>query len=92
MGLALLALLVAMNSADAQRRRLPSRSEPIPDTETGKPAGTAEPSTPSLMIYGPPVPPLGAPPEHSKPPVAAPEAAPAPAPPTAPTTSQAIPR
>ena len=35
MGLALLALLSAMHSADAQRRSLPSRTEPIPDTETG---------------------------------------------------------
>jgi len=62
MGLALVALLGAMHSADAQRRRLPSRTEPIPDTESGRPAGTAEPANPSMMIYGPPVPPLGAPP------------------------------
>ena len=34
MGFALVALLAAMHSADAQRRRLPSRTEPIPDTET----------------------------------------------------------
>jgi len=62
LGLALLALLVVMNSAEAQRRRLPSRTEPIPDTETGARAGTAEPANPNMMIYGPPVPPLGAPP------------------------------
>ena len=39
LGLALLALLAAMHSAEAQRRRLPSRTEPIPDTETGAKAG-----------------------------------------------------
>lgn len=83
MGLALLALLAAMHSADAQRRRMPSRTEPIPDTETGRPAGTSEPANPSMMIYGPPVPPLGAPPS---PPIPEPAAKPAPeaAPPVAP--------
>ena len=68
MGLALVALFAATQSADAQRRRLPSRTEPIPDTETGAKAGSAgnaEPSTPRLIIYGPPTPPLGAPPVPS---------------------------
>ena len=90
LGLALLVLLVTMNSADAQRRRLPSRTEPIPDTESGARAGSAEPANPSMMIYGPPVAPLGAPPTPPIPesvlkpeapaaPVAAPAPAPAPA-------------
>ena len=80
MGLGLLALLTAMQSVDAQRRSLPSRTEPIPDTETGAKAGsagTAEPSNPNLRIYGPPVPPLGAPPSLPAP--AIPDAKPAPA-------------
>ncbi len=63
LGLALLALLTATDVADAQRRRLPSRTEPIPDTETAAERAKAKASgTPSLIIYGPPTPPLGAPP------------------------------
>src|SRR5512134_3361235 len=79
LGLALLALLAAMHSAEAQRRRLPSRTEPIPDTETGAKAGSAGNEEPRLIIYGPPTPPLGAPPSSvTQPP--APEAATKPAP------------
>ncbi len=64
-GLVLLAVLAAVTGADAQRRRMPVRTEPIPDTETGGKAGSAssnEPANPSMMIYGPPTPVLGAPP------------------------------
>jgi hypothetical protein len=85
--IAIIALaMLAMSAADAQqRKRLPSRTEPIPDTETGRPAASTEPPNPSMMIYGPPVTPLGAPPEATKPaPVAAPKPAPAPEPVAAP--------
>jgi len=97
-GLALLTLIVVVTDAGAQhRKRMPVRTEPIPDTETGAKAGSAgddEPANPSMMIYGPPTPVLGAPPEPPKPepvvrpvpaapaPVAVP--VPAPAPPPAP--------
>jgi hypothetical protein len=102
LGLSLLCLLAVMHSAEAQRRRLPSRTEPIPDTETGAKAGSAgneEPAQPRLMIYGPPVAPLGAPPVPEaatkpapavepvaapKPPAAEPVAVPKPAPAAAP--------
>jgi hypothetical protein len=96
--------MLAVNAADAQqRKRLPSRTEPIPDTETGRPAASAEPPpNPSMMIYGPPVTPLGAPvvppvpetakptapPEETKP---APVAAPKPAPPPEPVAAPAPP-
>ena len=93
-GLALVALLCAMNSADAQRRRLPSRTEPIPETETAAERAAKEKEereakeapNPSMMIYGPAVPPLGAPPAPPipesvlKPEPAKPVAVPAPAP------------
>lgn len=87
LGLTLLCLLAVMHSAEAQRRRLPSRTEPIPDTETGAKAGSTsgeEPAQPRLMIYGPPVAPLGAPPASPVPeaatkPAAEPVAVPAPA-------------
>jgi len=74
--------MFAMGAADAQqRKRLPSRTDPIPDTESGRPAASSEPPNPNMMIYGPPVAPLGAPPEAIKPaPVAAPKPAPAPEP------------
>ncbi len=89
LGLALLAMFSVMHSADAQKRRLPSRTDPIPDTETGGRTGSTEPPNPNMMIYGPPVAPLGAPPtppipesvlkpEQATP--AAPVAAPAPPP------------
>ncbi|MEO8145946.1 MAG: hypothetical protein ABI654_17185, partial [Betaproteobacteria bacterium] len=63
-GLVLLAALAAATDADAQRRRMPVRTEPIPDTETGGKAGSGnvEPQNPGMMIYGPPEPILGAPP------------------------------
>lgn len=88
-GLALLAALAVMTGADAQqRRRMPVRTEEIPDTESGRPAASAEKPTfkGRMIIYGPPELPLGAPPEHIKPapktePVAEepkPETAPAP--------------
>ena len=87
-GLALLAALAAVTPADAQHRRLPVRTEEIPDTESGRPAASAEKPTfkGRLMIYGPPELPLGAPPDSIKPapatePVAAePKPEPAPAP------------
>src|SRR5688572_33377272 len=79
-GVALVALLAAMHSADAQKRRLPGRTEDIPDTESGRPAASAEKPTfkGRLMIYGPSSLPVTPPPEHVKPaPDAAPVAAPA---------------
>ena len=82
-GLALLAALAAVTGADAQHRRMPVRTEEIPDTESGRPAASAERPTfkGRLMIYGPPELPLGAPPEHIKPaPKTEPVAEPAPAP------------
>jgi hypothetical protein len=90
--LALLAALVVVTGADAQqRKRLPVRTEEIPDTESGRPAASAERPTfkGRLLIYGPPELPLGAPPEHSKPapktePIAEPKPEPAPAPSAAP--------
>src|SRR5690349_5570624 len=65
---ALWALFVA-GAAQAQHRRMPVRTEEVPDTESGRPAASAGKPTVkgSLMIYGPPELPLGAPPEHSKP-------------------------
>ena len=89
--LALLTALAAMTGADAQTRRMPVRTEPIPDTESGRPAASAERPTfkGRLIIYGPPELPLGAPPEHVTPapktePVAEPKQEPAPAPSAAP--------
>src|SRR5260221_3010988 len=86
-GLALLAALVVAPDALAQHRRLPVRTEDIPDTESGRPAASAEKPTfkGRLMIYGPPELPLGAPPDSIKPapaiePVAEPKPEPAPAP------------
>ncbi|MGH8765733.1 MAG: hypothetical protein ACRET8_08445, partial [Burkholderiales bacterium] len=70
-----LAALLAMHAADAQQhKRMPSRTEPIPDTESGRPAASSEPPNPNMMIYGPPDTPLGAPPS---PPAPQPAAAPA---------------
>lgn len=86
-GLVLLAALAVMSDADAQRRRMPVRTEPIPDTESGRPAGSAAPANPSMMIYGPPTPVLGAPPAPPAPEPSAtpvPSGAPAAAPFTAP--------
>jgi hypothetical protein len=90
-GLALLAAFAVMTDADAQHRRLPVRTDEIPDTESGRPAASAERPTfkGRLIIYGPPELPLGAPPEHIKPapkiePVAEPTPEPAPAPSAAP--------
>ena len=77
-GLVMLTALAAMTDADAQRRRMPVRTEPIPDTETGGKVGSAgstEPQNPAMMIYGPPTPVLGVPPV----PAPEPSAAPAPA-------------
>ncbi|MSQ49309.1 MAG: hypothetical protein EXR30_02860, partial [Betaproteobacteria bacterium] len=78
-GLAFLCALLAMNDADAQRRRMPVRTEPIPETETAAERAAnkmkAPPENPSMMIYGPPTPVLGAPPAPPKP---EPSAAPAP--------------
>jgi hypothetical protein len=91
LGLALVALLAAMHDADAQRRRLPSRTDPIPDTETGGKVGSNEPVTPSLIIYGPQELPLGAPPEHIKPAPKPEDATPATAPATAPAAPVAAP-
>lgn len=86
-GLLLLAALAAVTDADAQRRRMPVRTEDVPDTESGRPAASAEKPTfkGRMIIYGPPEVPFGAPPEHIKPapktePVAEPKPEPAPAP------------
>jgi hypothetical protein len=87
MGVALVGLLAAMHSADAQKRRLPGRTEEVPDTESGRPAASAEKPTfkGRLMIYGPASLPVTPPPEHVKPaPESTPVAAPAPAPVAAP--------
>ena len=76
--LAAVAVLLAAGAAEAQqRKRMPVRTEPIPDTETGRPAaGSTEPN-PSMMIYGPPTPVFGAPPAPPAPePPATPAAAP----------------
>jgi hypothetical protein len=87
-GLAVLAVLVAMGAAQAQRKRMPVRTEPIPETETAaeRAANKANevPANPNMMIYGPPTPVLGAPPAPPAPPTPEPSAAPAPAPPPAP--------
>jgi len=89
--LALLAAFAVATNAVAQQKRMPVRTEEIPDTESGRPAASAErPSFKGrLIIYGPPELPLGAPPEHIKPapktePVAEPKPEPAPAPSAAP--------
>ena len=86
-GLILLAALAAVTDADAQRRRMPVRTDEIPDTESGRPAASAErPAFKGRMIiYGPPEVPFGAPPDSVKPapktePVAEPKSEPAPAP------------
>jgi len=80
---ALLAVLV-VGTAEAQKRRLPSRTEEIPDTESGRPAASAERPTfkGRLLIFGPPSLPVTPPPEHVKPAPAEAEqtAKPAPAP------------
>ena len=99
-GIALLAALVAMTDADAQRRRMPVRTDPIPETETAAERAATKaneaPANPNMMIYGPPTPVIGAPPSAPlpeslvKPAPAAPIAAPAPAaPPTAPVAAPA---
>lgn len=91
LGLVLLAVLAVATDADAQRRRMPVRTEPIPDTETGGKAGSAgneepakpQPPNPSMMIFGPPTPVLGAPPTPepaAPPPPAATPVTPAPPP------------
>jgi hypothetical protein len=81
-GLLLLAGVAATTDADAQRRRMPVRTEEVPDTESGRPAASAErPSFKGRMIiFGPQELPIGAPPEHSKRPDAEPVAVPKPAP------------
>ena len=89
--LALMALLL-IGTAEAQHRRLPVRTEEIPDTESGRPAASAERPTfkGRLIIYGPPELPLGAPPESIKPaPKTEPVAEPVPKPEPAPTPSAA---
>jgi len=89
---AALAALLASTADAQQRKRLPTRTEPVPDTESGRPAASAEAPTfkGRLLIFGPPSLPVGVPPEHSKPappeavatpaPAAPPAAAPTPAP------------
>ncbi len=91
-GLLLLSALAAMTDADAQRRRMPVRTDEVPDTESGRPAASAEkPAFKGRMfIYGPPDLPLGAPPEHSKRPETEPVAEPKPAP-TPPPAQIAVP-
>jgi len=81
-GLVLLAAFAATTDADAQKRRLPVRTEEIPDTESGRPAASAErPAFKGRMIiYGPQDLPVGVPPEHVRPPDTAPVAEPKPAP------------
>ncbi|MBI1943094.1 MAG: hypothetical protein HYS35_05450 [Betaproteobacteria bacterium] len=77
-----LAMMLAVGSVEAGKR-MPVRTQPIPDTESGRPAASAESPTfkGRLLIYGPPSLPVSAPPEHVKPaPEAAPVAAPVPAP------------
>ena len=95
-GLLLLAALAVVTDANAQKRRLPVRTEEIPDTESGRPAASAEKPTfkGRLIIYGPPELPLGAPPEHIKPapqtePVAEPKSEPGQVPSAAPSASPA---
>ncbi len=95
LGLALLGLLTAMGAASAQRKHLPSRTEPIPDTEPEAERARAKreadrakakekEAAPSLMIYGPPTAPLGAPPSPPIPEsVVKPAESPAPAAPVA---------
>jgi hypothetical protein len=92
--LAALASLAIATGAEAQKRRLPSRTEEVPDTESGRPAASAANPTfkGRMSIFGPPSLPVGMPPDHSKPaPVAEPATSPpapaavaAPAPPPAP--------
>jgi len=81
--LALLGVLV-VGATQAQTRRMPVRTQEVPDTESGRPAASAEKPTfkGRLLIYGPQSLPVTPPPEHVKPvpPEAAPVAAPAPAP------------
>ena len=92
--LGVLALCVA-GAAQAQRKHMPVRTQEVPDTESGRPAASAERPTfkGRLLIYGPPSLPVTPPPEHVAPapaqaeeksatpaPVAAPAPAPAPAP------------
>lgn len=81
-GLALLAILV-VGAAEAQSKRMPVRTQEIPDTESGRPAASAERPTfkGRLLIYGPQSLPVTPPPEHvaTPPPDAAAAAPPAPA-------------
>lgn len=67
-GLALFAML-AVGAAQAQSKRMPVRTQEIPDTESGRPAASAEKPTfkGRLLIYGPPSLPVTAPPEHLSP-------------------------
>ena len=95
-GLMLLAALAIATDADAQKRRLPVRTDEVPDTESGRPAASAEKPTfkGRMIIYGPPELPLGAPPEHIKSapqtePVAEPKSEPGQAPSAAPIASPA---
>jgi len=97
-GLALLALLTMLmaSTAEAQRKHMPSRTEEIPDTESGRPAASAERPTfkGRLLIYGPPSLPVTPPPEHiaPAPPGAEAKSAPAqtPAAVTAPTPAPSV--
>jgi hypothetical protein len=61
--------MLAVGTAEAQKRRLPSRTEEVPDTESGRPAASAERPTfkGRLLIFGPPSLPVTPPPEHIKP-------------------------
>jgi hypothetical protein len=85
--IALLAMTTA-GAVEAQTRRMPVRTYEIPDTESGRPAASAERPTfkGRLLIYGPQTLPVTPPPEHVKKPEpeATPVAAPAPKPEPAP--------
>ena len=88
-GLLLLSALAAVTDADAQRRRMPVRTDEVPDTESGRPAASAEKPAfkGRMIIYGPQDLPVGVPPEHTRrpetEPVAEPKPAPTPPPPPA---------
>jgi hypothetical protein len=85
----LVALLALASAGSAQAgKRMPVRTQEIPDTESGRPAASAERPTfkGRLLIYGPQGLPVTPPPEHVKKPEpeATPVAAPAPKPEPAP--------
>ena len=95
-GLALLALLTMLlaSTAEAQRKHMPVRTQDVPDTESGRPAASAERPTfkGRLLIYGPPSLPVTPPPEHVAPaPAQAEEKQATPAPLAAPAPSVAAP-